>query len=416
MHNLSKLKVAIVYDHLNTPFGGAELVLKNLFNIFPQADLISSIHNPLKTRWLKNNPPNKIKTSFLQKIPILNRHHRLASLLMPIAFEQLNLSQYQLIISVSSYAAKGIISTPKQLHINYLLTPTRFLYSHQEDYFNSIFYLKLPIVKQLAQLAFNYLKLWDKIAVWRPDKIIAISQLVANRCLQYCQRPADGIIYPPVKNRLASTDCSTLQTISDREQTPPYLLIISRLVAYKKIDLVIKACFMAKKNLIIIGNGPAKKHLQKLINQLEKQPSRSNNQTKKQSIQPTSQLTTATVRLIGEQSEQVKNSYLANCQALILPGIEDFGIVALEANIFGKPVILHQASGSAEVAKGISISQLSVNDYLLAFKKLDKQHQHYCNSLIKQQLIDNALLYQEKNFQKQFFEQINSFWQKHAIL
>ena len=162
---LTKLNIALVYDHLNTHYGGAELVIQNLLDIFPQADLYSSIFNPTKVHWLKK----QVTTTFLQKIPVIKNHHRLAGLLMPIAFEQLNLSAYDLVISISGAMAKGLITRANQLHLCYLLTPTRVLYSHAQQYQQTHSFTKLPVVKQLFQASTRYLKWWDQVAAHRPD-------------------------------------------------------------------------------------------------------------------------------------------------------------------------------------------------------------------------------------------------------
>lgn len=376
----SKLKVAIVYDHLNTKYGGAELVLQNLLKKFPQADFFTSIYNPKKATWLKNyisSNKTQIYTTFLQKIPILNKNHRFASLFMPLAFEQLDLNKYQLVISVSGQAAKGIITNANQLHINYMLTPARFLYSHKTAYLKSRRLFQLPGIKQLAKGAFNYLKWWDQAAAWRPDKIIAISNLAAQRCKNYYHRPADEVIYPPVK-------ILPMATVKYKSVDHDFYLIITRLVAYKKIDLAIKACIQSRQALKIIGSGPEYKKLQKLIKKYSQDK----------------------IELLGQKNETQKYLYLANCKALILPGIEDFGITGLEANAAGKPVILHQKSGAAEVVCGIKIKRLTVKAYTQAFAKLNKI-QFSSNKLQKK-----AAQYSQKKFQQKFSQSVK----KHVIL
>lgn len=376
---LSKLKIAIVYDHLNTQYGGAELVLKNLLAAFPQADFFTSIYNPQKVHWLKI----KVQTTWLNNFYFLRCHHRLAGLLMPLAFESLDLSAYQIVISVSGGSAKGIITQAQQLHLCYLLTPTRYLFSHQQDYWQKPIF-KLPIIKFLAKGAKKYLTAWDKVAAFRPDQLIAISNKIAQRSQQYYHRGCTKIIYPPVK-------ISTSQPATPVEQD--FYLVIARLVSYKKIDLAIKACIKFKKNLFIIGTGPHQSVLQKL----------SKNQHN--------------IKFLGNLNSKEKNAYLASCKALILPGIEDFGISALEANSFGKPVILNQESGASEIIKnkinGIHLKQQNLPAYQQAFNQIETQNWD------KKILINNAQLYQEQSFQTNFKQSVLNFYQdfiKHDIV
>ncbi len=367
---LQDLKIAIVYDHLNTDYGGAELVLKNLLTIFPQADFFTSIYNQQKVRWIKQT----IITTWLNHLAIFKNHHRLAGLLMPMAFESLDFSAYQLIISVSGGAAKGIITKPHQLHLCYLLTPTRYLFSHQPAYWQQPI-LQLPLLKQLSQLAKSYLSWWDKIAAYRPDELIAISQEVAKRSKQFYHRPIKQIIYPPVK--LASTVINPLGN---------FYLIIARLVTYKQIDLAIQAALKFNKKLLIIGDGPQKQFLIKLAKN------------------------SPNIKFLGQLNSKQKNHYLATCKALILPGIEDFGISALEANSFAKPVILDHRSGAAEILHhkihAIHLAEQTLASYQQAFSDLE-------TTLWDQNKLQaNAQLYQEKNFQTQFRQTVLNFYQQ----
>src|SRR5258708_2622600 len=166
-------KVALVYDRVNTHYGGAENVLLALHQIYPSAPLYTSVYNPQTATWAK---VFDVRTSFLQKFPFAKKFHRLYVALMPLAFESFDLSEFDIVISISSAEAKGVLTKPNQLHVCYLLTPTRYLWSHAEEYQKD--WLTGPI----RALIFNYLRWWDQSAALRPDIFIPISQLVAERC------------------------------------------------------------------------------------------------------------------------------------------------------------------------------------------------------------------------------------------
>lgn len=181
------MKVAIVYDRVNK-WGGAERVLLVLHEMFPDAPLYTSVYDEKRAPWTKVFP--QVYSSFLQKIPFAKGNHEFLAPLMPIAFEQFDFGKYDLVISVTSESAKGIITRPGTFHLCYCLTPTRYLWSGYEEYF------KNPILRFISKPVISYLKSWDKIAASRPDKIIAISTEVQKRIKKYYGRESE-IIYPP---------------------------------------------------------------------------------------------------------------------------------------------------------------------------------------------------------------------------
>jgi len=185
------MKVALVYDRLNK-WGGAERVLLTLHKMFPEAPLYTSVYDKKKTPWALrfNSGQAKIKTSFLQRFPFAT-HHELFAILMPIAFESFTFDEFDLVISVTSEAAKGIITKPHTKHICYCLTPTRYLWSGYEDYF------KNDLLRFFSRPAVVYLRFWDKIAAQRPDKFIAISKEVQGRIKKYYGRESE-VVYPPL--------------------------------------------------------------------------------------------------------------------------------------------------------------------------------------------------------------------------
>ncbi len=325
------MKVALVYDRVNK-WGGAERVLIALHKIFPDAPLYTSVYDRQKAPWAK---VFDIRTSFLQKFPFASGNHELYATLMPLAFENFSFDEYDLVISVTSEAAKGIITKPKTLHICYCLTPTRYLWSSYNDYFRNSYlrFFSKPVI--------SYLKTWDKIAAQRPDKFIAISKEVQKRIKKYYKRESI-VIYPPLM--LSSSGLTHFSGDARRSllksQTPlrplnesryqrkdsmlngRYFLIVSRLVPYKRIDIAIKAFNKLKLPLKIIGTGFEEGRLKAMAG--------------------------SNIEFLSNLTEQELVGYYKDCHALVFPGKEDFGLVILEAQSFGKPVIALGEGGALE--------------------------------------------------------------------
>lgn len=302
------MKVAIVYDRVNK-WGGAERLLLSLLKIYPQAHLFTSVLNEAKAPWSKKF--KKIHTSFIQNLPFSN-HHQLYAWLMPFAFESFNFDAYDLVISVTSESAKGIITKPGTKHICICLTPTRYLWSGYEEYF------KNPLFEFISKPIVEYLKNWDMVASQRPEKYISISKEVQGRIKKYYARESK-VIYPPV---------TLLQNQKLKVQNKPneeFFLVVSRLVPYKKIDLAIRACNRLKLPLKIVGTGSQGLYLKLIAGK--------------------------TIKFLGEVGDEDLSLLYANCKALIFPGNEDFGLVMAEAQSFGVPVIAYKKGGALEIIK-----------------------------------------------------------------
>jgi len=355
------MKVALVYDRLNK-WGGAERVLLALHKLFPKAPLYTSIYDREKASWAD---VFEVRTSFLQKFPF-STHHELFAPLMPLAFESFNFDEFDLVISVTSEAAKGIITKPKTKHICYCLTPTRYLWSGYDEYF------KNPLLKFIAKPLTLYLKFWDKIASARPDEYIAISREVQSRIRKYYQKDSD-VVYPPLM--LARGPAATLPATPLKEAnsfvrsasapstssvravgspssgvTPSsYFLIVSRLVPYKKIDLAIKAFNKLKLPLKIIGTGAQMNKLKAISG--------------------------PTIDFLSYLTDKELVGYYRGCCALVFPGVEDFGLTILEAQSFGRPVIAFKAGGALETIvegkTGIFFSEPSAESLIKAVNRFN---------------------------------------------
>lgn len=371
--------IALLYDWVTAPHGGAERVLLALHQAFPEAPLFTSVVNRERVPW---SAEFDLRPSWLQRLPWLNRHHRWLAPLLPLGFESLDLTQFQVVISITSAEAKGVLTRPDQLHLCYLLTPPRYLYSHSQAYeaeqFSNVF------LRWLAQPFLAYLRWWDQAAAYRPDVLIPISNLVSQRSQEYYDRKTQVALYPPV----LETKSSEVNETSEGD----YYLVVSRLVPYKRIDLAIEACLKLGRSLVIIGEGPDRDRLRTLAGK--------------------SQL----IQFLGSQPDSEVSAYMNACRAVLMPGLEDFGIAAAEAVALGKPVVVHHQSGVAEILSpgktAIFLESDTLESMTKALRTLEKtpfnpsqlrqsMRKYATTTFVKkwQQLVlDQWALFQEKGF------------------
>ncbi|HKB88269.1 MAG TPA: glycosyltransferase [Patescibacteria group bacterium] len=329
MQKQLKKKVAIVYDRVNK-WGGAERVLLAIHEMFPEAPLYTSVYDSKQAKWAKVFP--SIKTSFLQNIPFAKNNHEFLATFMSFAFESFDFSDFDLVISVTSEAAKGIKIKPGTVHICYCLTPTRYLWSHYDEYF------KDPAFKAVTKPIVSYLKWWDKKAAGRPDKIIAISTEVQKRISKYYKRDSE-IIFPPV------------EVVARKSKSKKYYLLVSRLdYGYKKVDLAIKAFNKLQDPLVIVGAGREKKKLMKIAK--------------------------PNIKFVGKVSEKRLSEYYRHAIALIMPQEEDFGIVAVEAQGRSVPVIAYKKGGALDTVvdgkTGVLFKSQTVKSLMQGVEKFAK--------------------------------------------
>ena len=307
-------KIAIVYDWIDK-WGGIERVLLTLHEMFPNAIFYTSYFDQETASWAKDL---KIKTSYLQKFPNFIKKNRILSFLFyPFIFELFDFSGFDLVISVTSSFAKSVITKPGTKHICYLLTPTRYLWSHQQDY------IKNKLINYLIRGYLDKIKKWDWVAGQRPDEIISISETVKNRCLKYYKRDSE-IIYPPFDREYWNNIKSKVKSQKSKVQfkSKKYFLIVSRIELYKKVDLAIKVFNKLNKHLIIVGEGSQTNKLKQIAG---------NN-----------------ITFLSNLSDVELGNTYSNAQALIMPQEEDFGYVSLEAQFFGCPVIADKRGGALE--------------------------------------------------------------------
>ena len=362
----TKKKVALVYDRVNK-WGGAERVLLTLHEMFPEAPLYTSVYDSKHASWAKAFP--KIYTSFLQNIPFAKSNHEFLAPLMPWAFESFNFDDYDLVISVTSEASKGIKTRNGCLHLCYCLTPTRYLWSHYDEYF------KGGTFKGMTKPIIDYLKKWDKKASRRPDVMVAISTEVQKRIKKYYNRDSE-IIFPPVNTSLLYSN------EVNRHKKGDYYLVVSRLVGYKKVDLAIKTFNKLGYPLVVIGTGREEKKLKSM------------SKSKK-------------IKFVGQISDEKLAKYYQNAKAFIMPQEEDFGIVAVEAQSHGVPVIAFKKGGAIDTVidgvTGILFNNQTVDSLTKAIAKFDKIRFNHSY------LVKNAKKFSKENFKRKFLANVAKF-------
>lgn len=308
------MKTAIVCDWLVT-IGGAEKFLGHLLQCYPQADVFAVVDfiPPDKRDFLLNKT---VKTTFIQKLPFAKTRYRSYLPLMPIAIEQLDVSAYDLIISSSHAVAKGIITGPDQLHISYVHSPMRYAWDLQHQYLQESG-LDKKLSGILARYFLHKLRLWDVRSAAGVDHFIANSNFIARRIEKTYRRPAD-VIYPPVE--------ITRFTPGDEKQN--FYLTASRLVPYKRIDLIVDSFnLMPDKKLIVIGDGPDFEKIKRKAG--------------------------ANVEMLGYQSNEILITHMQQAKALLFAAEEDFGLIPLEAQACGTPVVAYGKGGALETVRGL---------------------------------------------------------------
>ncbi len=289
---------------------GGEKVVEALADMFPQADLFCLVANPdTLAPALKSH---KLRTSFLQKVPGAVAFYRHFLFLQPIALEQFDLSSYDLVLSSESGPAKGVLTSPQTCHICYCHSPMRYIWDMYPQYVSEM----NPLVKGAFSLVAHYLRQWDLASAGRVDYFVANSSFVASRIRKFYRREST-VIHPPVEMHTAPL-----------REGGDYYLAVGRLVDYKRFDLAVAACTQLSRKLRVIGDGPQYKSLRRMAGR--------------------------TIEFLGSVSDNRLRDEFAGCRALVFPGEEDFGMVPVEAQSFGKPVIAYARGGALETICDLS--------------------------------------------------------------
>jgi glycosyltransferase involved in cell wall biosynthesis len=299
------MKIAVVHDYF-TQLGGAEKVAEQLYRMLPDPSLFATVaFRRCMPAGISDVP---IQTSWMQKLPGIEKYYRLYFLLYPFAVNDLDLSSYELVLSSSSGYAKGVTTNRDAVHVCYCHTPMRWAwsfdsYSERESFGFS--------QRTLLPMLISGLQRWDKDASRQPDHFVANSKVVAERIRRIYGRSAE-VIHPPID----------VDRFRFSEERGGYYVVLSRLVSYKRIDVAVRACSQFKKKLIVLGDGPDRKSLEAIAG--------------------------PTVQFLGRVSDADAELIVARCKALLFPGEEDFGMVPLEVAAAGRPTIAFRAGGALE--------------------------------------------------------------------
>lgn len=307
------MRVAVVHDWLYV-VGGAERVLKEILKCYPGADVFA-LFDVLPEKDRAGLGVSSVTTSFLQKMPFIAKRHRMYLPLMPIAIEQLDFSSYDLVISSSYAVAKGIITGPNQVHVAYVHSPMRYAWDLQHTYLRQSNTDK-GIRGILARLILYHMRIWDFRTAFGPDAMIANSAFVARRIKKIYGREAE-VINPPVDLAEAAADVPRAN----------HFLVASRLVPYKNIDVVIKAfAHLPDMRLIVAGHGPDAEKLKAIAG--------------------------PNVSFAGFVSDAEMRRLMTTARAFIFAAEEDFGIIPVEAQAEGTPVLALGKGGALETVIG----------------------------------------------------------------
>lgn len=357
------MKVAIVHDWL-TIMGGSEKIIILLHELFPEAPIYTSFYDA-------DNMPEifrkmDIRTTYLQKIPFAKKKYTAFLPFMPRAFEQLDLSEYDIVISSSTSCSKGVITKADTLHICYCNTPMRYAW----DFFHEYLRGKNPIVKWLISMQMHKIRIWDRLAADRVDYFVANSNNVRKRILKSYRREAE-VIYPP-----ANTDY-----YNPVDMDEDYYLVVSRLVSYKRVDLAIEAFNELGLPLVVIGGG---KDFDKY-----KSIAKSN------------------VKLLGRLADEEMREYYRRCKAFIFPGEEDFGITPVEAQACGRPVIAFAKGGVLETVKqditGLFFKEQTIEALKSAVLEFEKCKDKFDKDVIREHAVNFSEQVFKRNI-KQFID------------
>ncbi|MFP1945774.1 glycosyltransferase family 4 protein [Lonsdalea quercina] len=369
-------KVGIVTDWLVT-YAGAEKVLKEMLAVYPKAELYSVIDFfDEKSRELIAN--KKATTTFIQKFPKAKKSYQKYLPFMPLAIEQLDVSAYDVVLSSSHAVAKGVITGPDQLHISYVHSPMRYAWDLQHQYLKETG-LNKGMKGFIAKVLLHKLRLWDYRTANGVDHFVANSQFIARRINKIYRREAD-VIYPPV-------DISSFEFSDKKEE---FYLTASRLVPYKKVDLIVEAfAKMPDKKLLVIGDGSDMEKIKALAK--------------------------PNIELLGYQSDAAVIDYMQRAKAFVFAAEEDFGISPVEAQACGTPVIAFGKGGALETVRPLGVDKptglffeqqtaaslcQAVND----FEQLD-------GKLLAEDCRENALRFSVNRFQLEFDNYVKNKWE-----
>lgn len=367
------MKLAITHDFLIN-YGGAERVLQHVHDLFPSAPIYTLRHNQEKIGHITKGWD--IHSSVIDRWPSMLRHnHTLPMYFYPYAIEQFDFSKFDVVLSLSSTFAHGVITGPQTTHVCYYHTPARFLWDYTHQYVKEKGWT--GIKASASSKILHNLRIWDFLAAKRPDVRLANSKTIQSRINKF-YRQESTVLYPG-----AEID---KYKIPDDNTPGEYYAVVSRLTPPKKLDLAVEACNKLKKPLHIIGTGDDKERLQSLAG--------------------------PTVKFLGFLSDQEIAVELMNCRALLFPGVDDFGLTPVETMASGRPVIAFAEGGATETVidgkTGILFQEQSVDGVIDGIRKLDK----IINKLDAKEIRKHSEKFSKIEFQKNLKHVIDDAYSK----
>lgn len=353
------LKVALVHDWL-VGRGGGERVLYDIHTLFPDAPIYTLVYDQDKApEWCKECD---IRTTYTQKWPGAKSHHKLLLSFMPKAWEALDLTEYDLVISCCASCCKGVITRPDALHVCYSFSPTRYVWDLYYDYLENTNAIKRFFMKRMI----HKVRLWDFQAAQRVDHFAADSNFVGSRIKKYYRRDFTTI-YPGTR----------INEYPITEMPDDYYLVVARFVRYKRVDLAIEACNQLKKKLVVIGSGgEEEERLKKLAGD--------------------------TVEFLGRVSDEEMERYYSRAKAFLFPGIEDYGITPVEAMSAGVPVLAFGKGGALETVQdgktGLYFHDQTVSGLVHCIEEFERNGVAYS----RQQIHDYSLNFSDEIFKGNF--------------
>lgn len=359
----SKPRIAFVIDSLPS-LGGAEKVLFTALETYPQADIFTLIYN----RDIFSNTPiaqRKIKTSYLDRLPLAHKHHRILLPLMPAAIERFDLRAYELIVSLSYAVAHGVQNFNGARHVSYTYTPMRYAWT--DINLDGTRTNRNMFVEKFLQAFCN----WDRSAAARVHQFAAVSQAVARRIQSAYQREAH-VIYPPVET----------ERFHPGRQRSDYYITVTRLVPHKRIDLLVTAFTRLNLPLVVVGDGPELPRLKKEAG--------------------------ASIRFLGYQTDEKVAALMSRARGFVCAAEEDFGIAIVEAQAAGCPVIAYGRGGALETVidgvSGLFFSEQTQESLVAAIMQFERRHGSFCVD----DLVQQAKRFDKDCFKREFVEFVQS--------
>ncbi len=365
-------RVALVHDWL-TARGGAEKTLEAVLGLFPESPIYTLFYQP---KLFVDSPiaQHAVSTSFLDRLPGARKRYRSFLPLMPLAIEDFDLRGHQVVVSIHDAVSHGVVVRPDQLHIDYILTPMRYIWALHQEYLRSPT-LRSPIRSIAFRLLAHYLRLWDAAAAQRVDHFVAISHWVAQRVWRTYRRQAE-VIYPPVE----------VERFLPRSPREEYYITVCRLVPYKRLPVLVEAFNRLDRPLLVVGDGPERRRLEAHAG--------------------------PNVRFLGWVAEERLADLLGRARAFVFAAEEEFGIAAVEAQAAGCPVIAYGRGGLRETVvegtTGLFFPEPTAESLMDAVRGFEPRLSSYEAGQIR----ENALRFRRERFEEQFRRMLEEQWRR----